>query len=147
MAMIELNLNPPPKTLRTFGLIGVVGFGLIGAMFFWQFGLGKLPSADAARITAYVLWALGAYCGLFAAVAPLAIKPIYVILTIVTFPIGFVVSCLVMAIVYYLVLTPVGLVFKLIGRDCMNRRFDPTAETYWIERRRPDSVKRYFRQF
>lgn len=145
--MIELNLNPPPKTLRTFGLIGVIGFALIGAMFFWQFGIGKLPSHDAARTTAYVLWALAAYCGVFAAIAPAAVKPIYVVLTIVTFPIGLVVSFLVMAVVYYLVLTPVGLVFKLIGRDSMTRRFDPSAETYWIERRRPESVRRYFRQF
>ena len=147
MAMIELNLNPPPKTLRTFGLIGVVGFGLIGAMFFWQIGLGKLPSAEAARTTAFVLWALGAYCGLFAAIAPAAVRPVYVVLTLITFPIGFVVSYIVMGIVYYLVLTPVGLIFRLIGRDAMNRRFDPAAETYWVERRRPESVKRYFRQF
>jgi hypothetical protein len=37
--------------------------------------------------------------------------------------------------------------FKIIGRDAMHRKFDPSAETYWIKRRPPESVKRYFRQF
>jgi hypothetical protein len=52
-----------------------------------------------------------------------------------------------MAILFYLVITPVGLVFRLVGRDAMNRRFDPSLPSYWVEHRMPASLERYFRQF
>ena len=69
------------------------------------------------------------------------------LLSAIGYPIGFVISIAIFASVYYLVVTPIGLVFKLIGRDAMNRTFDPSAETYWVPRRPPANMKRYFRQF
>jgi hypothetical protein len=59
-----------------------------------------------------------------------------------------VVSHVVLAIVYYLVVTPIGLVMRLVGYDAMKRRFDGEATTYWVHR--PDNAadaKSYFRQF
>ena len=50
-------------------------------------------------------------------------------------------------VIFYLVITPISIVFKLIGRDSMTRSFDAAAATYWITRRQPTSVKRYLRQF
>ncbi|MFH1419532.1 MAG: hypothetical protein ABII12_14750 [Planctomycetota bacterium] len=147
MAMLHVDWNPTRRMLRNFGLIGLVAFGAVGAMAYWRVFLFGSLEADTGAITAYVLWALGAYCGLFAIVAPVAVKPIYVALTVVSYPIGQVVSYLVMAMIYYLVFTPIGIVFKLVGRDSMNRGFDPSAATYWVRRRPPDSAKRYFRQF
>ena len=147
MAIIDIDWKPPRRVLRNFGLIAVVGFGAIGALAFWQVGPFKGLSAGPAAWTAGVLWALAAYCGVFAVAAPGAVRPVYLVLTIITYPIGFVLSYLVMAIIFYLVITPVGIVFKIIGRDSMNRKFDPSASTYWIKRQPPDTVKRYFRQF
>ena len=147
MSMVHIDWNPTRRMLRNFGLIGLVAFGAIGASAYWRLFLFSGMDAGNAATTAYVLWALGAYCGLFAFVAPMAVKPIYLALTVVAYPIGQVVSHLVMAMIYYLVFTPIGMVFKLVGRDSMNRGFDPSAATYWIRRRPPDSAKRYFRQF
>jgi hypothetical protein len=62
-------------------------------------------------------------------------------------PIGWTVTHLVLAAVYYLVLTPIGLLMRLAGRDPMRRTIDPNAATYWIERKNPIESKRYFRQF
>lgn len=125
----------------------MVAFGVFGGLAGWHvYPLGGLSEA-AGAYTAIVLWALAAYCGFFAFVAPAAVKPIYLFLTIVTYPIGFVLSYVVMAVMYYAVITPVGLIFKIIGRDPMRRAFEPSASTYWIRRRPPESVRRYFRQF
>ena len=41
-----------------------------------------------------------------------------------------------MALTCYFLVTPMGLVFKLIGRDGLERRFDPNAETHWVKRPR-----------
>jgi len=57
------------------------------------------------------------------------------------------VSHLVMAIIFYGVLTPIGLAMRLGGRDPLHRKFDRAAGSYWVDRRRPADVKRYFKQF
>jgi hypothetical protein len=62
-------------------------------------------------------------------------------------PIGWVMSHLILAIIYYLVLTPVGLVLRALGRDPLHRRFEPEAKTYWIDRGEEPAVERYFRQY
>ena len=60
-------------------------------------------------------------------------------------PIGWIVSHAVLAIVYYGILTPIGLLLRLF-RDPMLRRFDPDAASYWMERESDDDLSRYFRQ-
>lgn len=147
MPLIHINLRPPPDTLRQFGLIGLIGFSLLAGLAYFQWLLFAYLPDTAVNPTVYVLIGLALYSGFFAFIAPLGLKPLYVLLTLITFPIGFVMSYLTMIIIFYGVLTPVGIVFKLIGRDTMNRRFDPSATTYWIKRKPPASVKRYFRQF
>ncbi len=147
MAMIEIDWNPPRRILRNFGLIGLVAFGVMGALIYWQVGPGKVVPAGAATLTATFLWVTAVHFGVFAAVVPALLRPVYVVLTVVTYPIGFVLSYVVMGLIFYGVIVPIGLIFKIVGRDAMHRRFDPSAPTYWIRRCPPDSAKRYFRQF
>ena len=54
---------------------------------------------------------------------------------------------LLLAAVYFGVLTPIGLIMRLAGRDPMERRIDRAAPTYWVARRPVTDVRRYFRQF
>ena len=49
--------------------------------------------------------------------------------------------------IYYLVLTPVGLLLRIRGYDPLNRKFQPRADTYWVERETSVDTDRYFRQF
>ena len=48
------------------------------------------------------------------------------------FPIGWVVSHALMAAIYYLVITPMAVAMRLLGRDPLDRRFDRDATTYWV---------------
>jgi hypothetical protein len=70
-----------------------------------------------------------------------------VIATAISLPIGFVVSYLVLGILFFLVLTPFGLVFRLLGRDPLERRFDKASRSYWVARSPVDDVSRYYRQY
>ena len=88
MAAIELNLNPTTKQLRQFGLIGLFALPLIG----WLFA-GK-PTA-ASWHPAHTQWvgafaAVGGVMGLLALIRPTFLKWVFIGLSIVTFPIGFV---------------------------------------------------------
>ena len=147
MGLIAVNWKPDRKQLRSFGLAGLVAFGGLGTWVFFMrtiFGVGLSPAA--AQVTGIVLWSVGALCGLLSLTAPAGLRPLYVGLTLIALPIGFVVSHVILGVLFYGVFTPVALVFRLIGRDALHRRFDPAAETYWVRRKPTADVKRYFRQ-
>jgi hypothetical protein len=40
----------------------------------------------------------------------------------------------VLLLVFYLVLTPVGILLRALGKDYLSTRTDPGATTYWISR-------------
>ncbi len=145
--MIDLNLRPDRETLRKFGLVAFVVFGLLGGLVLWKQTLAGISLGSAARAVAYVLWSIGTVSLLFTLVAPALNRYLYVGLTLLTFPIGFVVSHVFLGIVFYLVLTPVGLVMRLLGRDPLQRTFDSRASTYWVDHVEPKSVEDYFRQY
>jgi hypothetical protein len=63
-----------------------------------------------------------------------------------TAPLAWAVSHLVLAIVYYVIITPIALTMRLFGRDKLERRFDAAADSYWIAHPPHKSTARYFRQ-
>tara|TARA_Y100001970_G_scaffold104360_1_gene130733 strand:+ start:662 stop:1045 length:384 start_codon:yes stop_codon:yes gene_type:complete len=46
---------------------------------------------------------------------------------------GKIISPLIMAIIFFLVVTPIGLIMRLIGKDVLNLKFN-TKKSYWIEK-------------
>ena len=136
--MIDLNLNPSKKELRTFGLCGLAFLALVGWIVFRR--SGSVPVAASIAALGVVLAVLG-----FA--VPRALRPVWVVLMVVNYPIGWVVTHVVMAIIFYLVVTPIGVIMRLTGRDPMERAFDRSAKTYWKPRRVDPGSSRYFRQY
>lgn len=148
MSLIVVNWKPDRRQLRWFGLFCVIGFGGIGALIFFKQGLFGFEFAEAtATLTAEVLWGLAGVCGLFALILPVVLRPLYVLLTAISLPIGFVLSHVLMALVFYGLLTPIGLFFRMTGRDPLDRKFDRSASTYWVARESVKDVTRYYRQF
>jgi hypothetical protein len=148
MALIEVNWNPARRQLRSFGVVCVIAFGAIGVWVYVRHGLFgvKLP-APAALTTALALWAVALLCCALTWLAPRALRPLYVLLTIISLPIGLVLSQVFLALLFYGVLTPIGLVMRLVGRDPLHRRFDRQTTSYWIRREPVRNVERYYRQF
>ena len=145
--LVEINWNPDRKTLRQFGVIAFVGFGAIGALAYYEklifaFGLGELRTTVAG-----ILVALGAIALLFSLVAPRANRFLYVGLTVLAFPIGFVLSYVIMGTLYFLVIGPIALLFRALGRDSMRRAYDPNASTYWAPVKRSRDKESYFHQY
>lgn len=60
---------------------------------------------------------------------------------------GWVNTRIILTVVYLLVFTPVALIFKLIGKDPMERRFDE-VDSYWVKRElkifKPENYRRQF---
>lgn len=145
--LIKVDFNPQTKQLRQFGWVGLVAFAALGGLAYWRHKLFVTMTPETAAIVAKTLWGLAGYCGVFAAAWPAALRPLYVGLMVATYPIGLVLSNVILGIIFYGVFLPVGLVFRLIGRDAMHRRMLPQATSYWEKRTPVTDPKRYFRQF
>lgn len=139
MPLISVNLKPTENQLHSFGWITLVMLAVIALLLHRLKGLAWQPVGwiSAAGLVVFIL----------SLISTKLVKPVYIGLQLVTFPIGLAVSLIIMAVFYYLVLTPVGLVSRLLGRDSLNRKFDKQAKTYWVRYKPPDSVGRYFKQF
>ena len=70
----------------------------------------------------------------------------YLALSLLTLPLGFVTGELVLLIAFYGVFVPIGLLMRLLGRDDLQRSFDPGAATYWQPKAQPGDVASYLRQ-
>ncbi|MCH8119155.1 MAG: hypothetical protein IIC00_05440 [Planctomycetes bacterium] len=139
MSLVEINWYPKRKQLQSFGKIALVASAIISLLFYLLKG-------------AAIQWALAIFAVGFIIFASSVIslrltRMIYVGLVAVTFPIGLVVSFTLLMAFYFLMLTPVGLFFRLIGRDALGRKFDPAADSYWLQRKPPENPERYFQQF
>lgn len=108
--------------------------GIVFAIVFIIVGLWPLMDGEAIR-----LWALivaGAFLAL-SFLAPKLLKP----LNWLWFRFGLllhkIVNPIIMALLFFTTVTPIALLMKLFGKDSLNRKFDPSAKSYWIERQPP----------
>lgn len=148
MSMIQVNWKPDVGELRKFGYISLAAFTLIGVWLLLRHSIfGIALSEETARTAAYACWGIAALSLAGSVAAPAALRPLYVGLTAISLPIGFVVSHALMAAVFYGMLTPIGLVFRLMGRDALQRQFDRSASTYWQPRVVVQDRAQYFKQY
>lgn len=139
MSLTKINWNPGRKELRSFGRIAWIASALISALLYLLKGL-VIQWALIILGVGFVIFLSSLTCLKLA-------RMIYVSLMVATLPIGFVVSFILLAAFYFLLLTPLALVFRLIGRDPLHRKFDSAANSYWVARRPPEGLDRYFQQF
>ena len=50
---------------------------------------------------------------------------------------GVVAVPIIMGVVYFLLVTPIDLIVRIMGKDLLNKKYDKTKETYWIKRDKP----------
>ena len=75
------------------------------------------------------------------------VRTVFLGLMFVAIPIGFVLSTVLLGVLYYLMFTPLALWFKLRGRDTMRRKLEPDAKSYWDHRKGSAPSKRYLRMY
>ncbi len=139
MSLVEIKWNPNLKELRDFGKIALIATAILGLLLYVFKGIGIEWSL--------AIWALGIIIFLTSLISIKLTRLIYLGLILITFPIGWVVSFILMALFYFLLITPLGVVFRLMGKDLLNQKFDQEAKSYWVARKPPENLSRYFHQF
>jgi hypothetical protein len=136
MKFSNLPLQPAPRVLRQFAVAWLVLFCILA----WRaFVHGHHPLTGV-----FGAVALMGFPGWF---KPAAIRWLFVGATVVAFPIGWLITQLMLAVMFYLVLTPLAWLFRWRGRDELRLRHKPDQAGFWIERGKPPAVENYLKQF
>jgi len=137
MQWTDVTARPPERTLRQFAALWLIFFVSLGL---WRWLHGR-REWDAAII------AVGLVVGGLGLARPAAIRWIFTGWMMAAFPIGWTVSQVMLAGLFYGLFTPVAAIFKLIGRDAHRVRRREKAESHWLPKTTPSDVRDYFRQF
>jgi hypothetical protein len=133
----ERIFDPTEKMLRQFGALSIVFFGALAARAYFH----HRP------LLAIILEAVGLAIGVSGLVRPRSIRPVFIGWMKVAFPIGWIVSRIVLAAIFYAIITPIALVFRLMGRDVLGVKRGTGRTTYWQSKAVVNDKSRYFRQF
>lgn len=133
----DIPRNPPTATLRWFAVFCALA---VGGCAGWQ-----LVVSDN-RALGLALLGLAFFLGSLGALLPALVRPVFVGALLLTFPLNWLFSHLLLGALYYCLFTPLGLFFRLIGRDVLGMRFQPDRDTYWAPKPEAEEIRRYFRQ-
>ena len=128
--------NPTDRVLRQFAALGMAVLA----------GLAWRQARQDHDTLACICLAAAALAGPASLVWPRLVRPLFVGWMVLAFPVGWVLGLIAVAVLYYGVLTPLGLLFKLCGRDALCRRYQPELASYWAPRQASE-VRSYFRSF
>ncbi|MBN1352360.1 hypothetical protein JXJ21_23385 [candidate division KSB1 bacterium] len=121
--IIKLDLSK--KSLRKFGLtVGIV----LSASTLWLFYKDYLPSAR------YALGTFGLALIFAGLVLPVVLKPVYKIWMGIAFAIGWIVSRVLLTILFSFVMTPIGLIMRLAGKKTLDTKMNDSKDSYWIRK-------------
>ena len=129
-------LDRSPRALRRFGF--TVGFVILflGFVLLWRH-----------RGTAWPLISIGTVLVLTAGFVPLRLKWIHALWMIVSLALGWIVTRVILTIVFFSVLTPIGLLQRLFGKRAIGVAFRADAASYWERRASPPMSEDYEKQF
>lgn len=119
--------------VQTLDKAGYRKFGFIMALFIaLLFGL-FIPFVFSINIP-YWPWAVSGVFLLWALLMPMALVVVYKPWMTIGYFIGIINTKIILSVVFFLVFTPVALLFKVLGKDPMNRQYgDKLITSYWKE--------------
>jgi len=125
------------KELRKFGIMmGIAFLALTGIIYFKHKNI-FLPTT----VISGAFFAVGI-------VFPIVLKPLYIAWMKFAFILGWINTRLILIVLFFLVITPIGLLLKLLGKDLLDRKIDKKSPSYWwIEDRREFNPQDYEKQF
>ena len=136
--MLDINLHPSERILRQFAAAWVLVLSGLAANQWLMRGNARIAAA---------LLVLAVLVGGAGLVRPRAVRWLFVSSTVAAFPIGWVVSQVMLVVLFIGVITPVALMFRLQGRDRLSRKPTPGQTSYWKPKITTEDIGRYLRQY
>lgn len=115
------SIKSTEKDLRRFGITVGIGVALAGGLF-WRQGRDFYLYFFGVSV---VLLFLGL-------AAPRILKPFQKVWMSMAVLMGWVMTMMILAVFYYLVITPIGVLMRMFGKDILNRKIDRKMQSYWV---------------
>ena len=138
MKWSDLPLKPTARALRQFAGAWLIFFLAAGVHRY--VARGQHEVGIAVCVMALVVGGIGL-------IRPAAVCWLFVGATVLAFPIGWVVSQIMLAVMYYGIITPLAVWFRIRGRDLLSRKPAPNRPSFWMPKRTPEDMGAYFRQY
>lgn len=140
----EVCWSPDTAGLRAFARSLVIGFPCIAVALLLA---GILAGKGWNVGFALKLGGIGVAAGVLFYAMPTIAKPFYIAWYALACCIGLVVGNVLLALVFYVLVTGIGLVKRLVGRPAIRKHSDPHSTTYWVDAAPAPEPNRYYRQF
>ena len=131
------NIKSAKKDLKNFGLVVGIGLFIFGGILFFlkkPLGIYLLCISPVLIISGYLI--------------PGILKPFQKVWMSFAVIMGWIMSNIILSIVFYLMMTPIGLLARIFGKDFLAKKIDTKAKSYWIDREQEIKDKEtYIRQF
>lgn len=138
MRWSDATARPSDRKLREFAGTAVI---ILAVLTVWRLLTpGGLALAACYATAAVVVGAVGV-------AKPRWLTPVFMLWMIVAFPIAWAVSHLLLAVIYFGLITPLGLVFRVVGRDVLDVARPGRQDSHWREKPAADKPERYLQQF
>jgi Saxitoxin biosynthesis operon protein SxtJ len=108
------------KELRKFGIVMSTPLGIIGGILFWK---GKSSGGYFFVLAAFFLMSGLLFPGILRPIERIWMKFAEIISAVMT--------RVILTLTFYLVITPVGLLLRLMGKDLLQMKFEPHRKSYW----------------
>ncbi len=118
-------LDTSKKAIRKFGLVIFIGLGVIGI-----FISLKTHNLNVSKW----LWSIGLLFLILGFILPSILRPVYRLWMLIAYFIGGIVSRVILTVLFYVVLTPTGLVLRLFRKDLLNQKFCENCDSFWVKK-------------
>jgi hypothetical protein len=119
-----------PRDLRKFGITMGITFAVLGGLLVWR---GHWQPK-------YFFWIAGAFMVLGLAV-PVVLRPVQRAWMAFAIVLGWVMTRVILVVLFYVGITPIALIARLVGKRFLDLGFEPARASYWITRPAPDRGK------
>jgi hypothetical protein len=137
MRFQDINRNPSSRILQQFGWLAAVIFMGLAA---YHYGVHERHLLGA------TLAVLGLLFGIVGTIKPTWLGPVFVTWMIIAFPIGWIISHLILLLIFYGCFLPLGLILRLWRYDPLRLK-RPEHSTYWQDCSSIKDIRRYLKQY
>jgi hypothetical protein len=109
------------RELRKFGVTVGIALAVFGGIFLWR-GKDFYP---------YVFYIAAGFL-FFGLVLPVVLWPIQKAWMTLALLLGWLMTRVILTVLFYVIVTPIGLLARLFGKDFLDRKFSGQSESYWI---------------
>ena len=131
------NIKSGKKELRNFGIIFTVVLGILGGLMLWR----KNPDF-------YILFILSGSFLLAGLLVPVILIPLQKVWMSIALVIGWVMSRVLLTVLFVIIITPLGVIKRLVKGDFLNKKLQKDTASYWLDHEQKEvNEKVYENQF